>query len=119
MPLLPALAYGFATTFKMRDLARCFVGAKIRQTKTQITAEYEADKLAVGFDFGAIVFINVAAEERTRVIGAVLSKVATDEPHPPLEEDFLIEIKPGIPAHGEVHFDRVTVPELSSPVADL
>jgi uncharacterized Rmd1/YagE family protein len=117
--LLPTLAYGFATTFKMRDLARCFAGAKIRQTKTQITAEYDVDKYAVGFDFGAIVFINIAAEERARVIGAILAKVATDEPHPPLEEDFLIEVKPGISPHGEVHFDRVTVPELSQPMADL
>jgi uncharacterized Rmd1/YagE family protein len=119
MAVLTALAYGFATTFKMRDLARCFSGAKIRQSKTQIAAEYAADRVAFGFDFGAIVFINVPAEERTRVIGTVLEKVATDEPHPPLEEDFLVEVRPDAPAHGDVNFDRVIVPQLDKLVGDI
>ncbi len=119
MPLLPALAYGFATTFRMRDLAPCFAGAKIRQSKTQIVAEYGADRLAVGFDFGAIVFINVPGEERTRAIGAIIAKVATDEPHPPLEEDFLVEIKDTAPTHGEVRFDRVAVPALEPATVDV
>lgn len=119
MAQLPVLAYGFATTFKMRDLARCFVGARIRQAKTQIVAEYGPDRVALGFDFGAIVFVNVAAEERARIMGTVLQRVATDEPHPPLEEDFLIEVQPGAPRHGEVHFDRVVVPELTAPAVEL
>src|SRR5262245_44969755 len=119
MPVLPALAYGFATTFKMRDLAPCFAGAKIRQAKSQIVAEYGPDRLAVGFDFGAIVFINVPGEERTRAIGTILSKVAIDEPHPPLEEDFLVEIKEGAPTQGEVRFDRVAVPALDPATLDV
>lgn len=119
MPPLPALVYGFATTFKMRDLAPCFAGASVRQSKTQIVAEYGQDRIAVGFDFGALVFINVPGEERTRVIGTILSKVTTDEPHPPLEEDFLIEIKPTAPPQGEVRFDRVAVPVLDAPTVDV
>ncbi len=95
MAVLTALAYGFATTFKMRDLATCFVGARIRQAKTQIVAEYAADRFIVGFDFGALVFVNMATEERTRVLGAVTAQVAKEEPHPPLEEDFLIEVRAG------------------------
>jgi uncharacterized Rmd1/YagE family protein len=116
MAVLQALAYGFATTFKMRDLARCFTGATIRTAKSQIVADYGEDRLAVGFDFGAIVFVNLPAEERTRVLGTVTSKVAIDEPHPPLEEDFLIEIKDGPPA---VRFDRVIIPALDAPSADV
>jgi required for meiotic nuclear division protein 1 len=119
MPVLPLLAYGFATTFKMRDLARCFVGARIRQTKTQIVAEYDDSRFALGFDFGALVFVNIPSEERTRVMGLILGKVATEEPHPPLEEDFLVEVVPGTPAEGEVHFDRVVVPELDGPALDV
>jgi uncharacterized Rmd1/YagE family protein len=117
--LLPALAYGFATTFRVRDLAKCFAGAHLRPSKKQIVAEYGPDSFAVGYDFGAVVFINVSGEERTRVVGAILDKVATDEPHPPLEEDFLIELSPDAPPHGEVKFDRVIVRELSGPIVDV
>lgn len=119
MPVLPILAYGFSTTFKVKELAQYFAGATLRYAKGQIAAEYAPDRVAVAFDFGAVVFINVASEERARVVGALLSKVATDEPHPPLEEDFLVEVKPGVPPHGEVHFDRVLVPELTGPVVDM
>jgi uncharacterized Rmd1/YagE family protein len=113
------LAYGFATTFKMRDVATCFVGAKIRQAKTQVVATYAPDRVAVAFDFGAIVFVNVQAEERARVIGAVLARVATDEPHAPLEEDFLIEVREDAPPAGEVRFDRVIVPALDPPIIEI
>src|SRR5215831_2700869 len=117
MAVLTALAYGFASTFKMRDLVRCFAGARIRQAKSQIVAEYGPDRLAVGFDFGAVVFINIPGEERARVLGTILTRVTTDEPHPPLEEDFLVEIKEGTaPA---VRFDRVIVPSLDPALVDV
>src|SRR5262245_9077583 len=117
MAVLTALAYGFASTFKMRDLARCFTGARIRQAKSQIVAEYGPDRLAVGFDFGAIVFINIPGEERARVLGTILTRVTTDEPHPPLEEDFLIEIKEGVAP--TVRFDRVIVASLDATLVDV
>jgi uncharacterized Rmd1/YagE family protein len=116
---LPLLAYGFATTFKMRDLAPCFAGAQVKVQKTQVRAEYGPDRFAVAFDFGAVVFLNVPAEERTRVLGTILARVATDEPHAPLEEDFLVEVTAEAPAHGEVRFDHVRVPDLSAPVVDV
>lgn len=119
MQHLPVHAYGFASTFKMRELIPCFSGARVRQAKTQLVAEYAPDKLAVGFDFGAVVFVNVSSEERARVLGAILSRVATDEPHAPLEEDFTIALDPAAPPHGKVHFDRVVVRELTAPVAEL
>ena len=117
MAVLPAMAYGFATTFTMRELARCFTGAKLRQTKSEIVAEYGPDRVAVGFDFGAIVFINVPGEERARILGTVLSRVATDEPHPPLEEDFLVETKEG--AQPTVRFDRIIIPSLEPAFVDV
>ncbi len=119
MPVLHAHAYGFASTFKMRDLQPCFSGARVRPSKTQIVAEYGPDRFAVGFDFGAVVFVNVASEERARVIGAILERVATDEPHAPLEEDFLIETREGVPPQGIVSFDRVVVSELTAPAVEL
>lgn len=123
MAVLQALAYGFATTFKIRELVKVFTGAEIRPSKSQVVADYGDDRLAVAFDFGAIVFVNVPAEERTRVLGLITARVATDEPHPPLEEDFLIEIKPGTPPPAppapNVRFDRVIVPQLDPATADV
>lgn len=119
MTVLPALAYGFATTFKPRDLARCFAGATVRQSKTQIVSEYGPNSLVVGYDFGALVFINVGGEERARVIGRIMETVARDEPHPPLEEDFPIEIREGASPGAEVRFDRVIVPALTPQIIDV
>jgi uncharacterized Rmd1/YagE family protein len=112
-------AYGFAAQFKVREVAACFTGARLRLSKTQAVAEYQPDGWALAFDFGAVVFVNVSAEERARVLGEIRRRVATDEPHPPLEEDFLIETVPGTPAHGRVSFDRVMVDELNAPSVEL
>ena len=120
MAVLQALAYGFATTFKPRDIARCFTGATLRPSKTQVVADYGDDRVAVAFDFGAVVFVNVPAEERTRVLGTLTATVATDEPHPPLEEDFLIELREGPPTTAAiVRFDRVVVPALDAGTVDV
>lgn len=119
MAVLQALAYGFATTFKIRDVARCFTGATLRQSKTQVVADYGGDRVAVAFNFGAIVFVNVPAEERTRVLGAVTANVAIDEPHAPLDEDFLIELRDGQPPTSMVRFDRVVVPALDPGTVDV
>jgi uncharacterized Rmd1/YagE family protein len=119
MALLPLHAYGFASQFRLRELATCFVGARLRQSKTQVVAEYAPDKLALGFDFGAIVFVNVSSEERARVLGEVRRRVATEEPHPPLEEEFLVEIAPGMTPESKVTFDRVVLSEISAPAIEL
>jgi uncharacterized Rmd1/YagE family protein len=119
MAVFQCHAYGFAAQFKVRELAACFTGARQRLAKTQVVAEYSPDSWALGFDFGAVVFVNVSAEERARVLGEVRRRVATDEPHPPLEEDFLIETVPGTPPHGRVSFDRVTLDELSVASVEL
>jgi uncharacterized Rmd1/YagE family protein len=119
MALLPIHAYGFASQFRLRELSTCFVGARLRQSKTQVVAEYAPDRFALGFDFGAIVFVNVSAEERTRVLGEVRRRVATDEPHAPLEEEFLIEIAPTTSPEGKVTFDRIILNEISAPSIEL
>ncbi len=118
MALLPVHAYGFASQFRLRELVNCFVGARLRQSKTQIVAEYAPDRFALAFDLGAIVFVNVSAEERTRVLGEVRRRF-TDEPHAPLEEEFLIEILPNTPPEGRVAFDRVILAEISPPAIEL
>jgi required for meiotic nuclear division protein 1 len=119
MPQLPVVAYGFEARFKMRELTHCFTGARMRVAKTQLVAEYGPDRYALAFDFGAVVFVNVSSEERARVLGEISRRVATSEPHPPLEEDFLLEIDTAAPAHGRVTFDRVILPDITTPTLEV
>lgn len=118
MAILPIVAYGFAAQFRIRDLAPCFAGATVRLAKTQVFVEYAPDRYAMAFDFGAVVFVNVSGEERARVLAEIRAKVAPDEPHPPLEEDFLLEIGDA-PPQGRVTFDRVVLAELGQPQVEI
>jgi uncharacterized Rmd1/YagE family protein len=63
------------------------------------------------FDFGALVFVDVPEETRAAVLAAV-GKLLPREPHPPLREAFLIEVRPGSRIEVELGFDRVAVPEV-------
>ena len=117
--VLPVLAYGFEAQFRIRDLEACFSGAKIRQTKTQLVAEYDVDKFAVAFDFGAVVFLNVSGEERSRVLAEIRAKVATDEPHNPLEEDYIVQLDPTLATHAQVGFERVMLRALSPGAVEI
>jgi uncharacterized Rmd1/YagE family protein len=67
--------------------------------------------VAYAFDFGALVFINVPEAVRAPVLDA-FAKLLPREPHPPLRESFLVEVRPGARIEIEMAFDRVVVPEL-------
>ncbi|MFO0547719.1 MAG: RMD1 family protein [Polyangiaceae bacterium] len=105
-------AYGFAGTFEVRGLASVFAGASIRTTKKQLVARYSETSAAIAFDFGALVFVDVSAEERARVIAAATAKLDGEEPHAPLEETFTIDVDPSAPPEGVVGFDRARVQSL-------
>ncbi|APR82463.1 Hypothetical protein A7982_07812 [Minicystis rosea] len=79
--------------------------------KTQLVVEWGDDAVAYAYDFGALVFINVPTLEKNAVIAA-FDKLLPREPHPPLREDFLVEVRPGSRIEIEVAFDRVVVPAL-------
>lgn len=117
--ILPVHAYGFETQFRMRDLEPCFAGARIRQTKSQLVAEYEVDQFAVAFDFGAVVFVNISGVERSRVLAEIRNKVATNEPHPPLEEDYIVQLDPELQSHAQVGFERVMLRALSPGAVEI
>lgn len=90
----------------------CFPAeASFRVQKTQLVVEWAPDAVAYAFDFGALVFINVAAPAQAAVVAA-FARLLPREPHPPLHEDFLVEVRPGAPIEIEVAFDRVMVPEV-------
>ncbi len=73
--------------------------------------EWRRDSVVYAYDFGALVFVNVPAATREEILAAVF-KLLPREPHPPLHEDFLVEVRPGSAIEIALSFDRVVVPEL-------
>lgn len=109
---LHVYAYAFAATFRLRDLAPVFADATVEHDKDCLVAQFPGIKtrMAVLFDFGSVVLIGLSKEERERLISSIGSRIGP-EPHPPLTEDFLVEVRPG--AAIEVQFDRVILAEAS------
>jgi uncharacterized Rmd1/YagE family protein len=111
--LVSLRAFAFASTLQPKGVADLFPPEveRTRVTKTIAVLRYGPRKWAVVHDFGAVVFAGV---EQPACMGIVerVHKQAGDEPKPPLEETFAIEIapdqKPG------VRFDRAVVTELDA-----
>lgn len=109
--LYPIQAYSYASTFTLKELAGWFPdGVRIRSKKTYLILEWSRESFAFAFDFGALVFVNVSAETKASIL-RVLDARLMREPHPPFEENFLVEMRDG--ASVEVAFDRVVVPALT------
>jgi uncharacterized Rmd1/YagE family protein len=107
-----AFAYAYASRFVLKDAQACFpAGAATELHKTQLVVTWAPDAVAYAFDFGALVFVNVPDAARLAVIAA-FAKLLPREPHPPLCEDYLVEVRPGARIAIEVAFDRVAVPAL-------
>src|SRR5690348_7552643 len=116
MAVVPVNAFGFASTFKLRDLEPVFAEvAQARVTKDTLVATFGETSWALAYDFGAVVFLGVEATAQQRIIGNIARKLV-GEKHPPMTEDFLVETD----ASGyEVRFDRVLVPKLTLEIADI
>jgi uncharacterized Rmd1/YagE family protein len=116
--VVPVQAYAIASTLRPRDAAACFdsTAVQVKLTKTQLFVQYADQRWALAYDFGALVFINIPPVERERVLAQVLAKVGP-EPHPPLGDDFALEVRPG--SQPDVSFDRAVVPELTRPIVEL
>ncbi len=110
-PTLAVQAYAFAATMQPRTVDALLPASaeRVRLTKTILVVRYGPTSWVVAHDFGAIVFVDVEAPERERGLKALRGLVG-DEPHPPLEETYAIEVTPG--AAPSVGFERVTVGEL-------
>jgi uncharacterized Rmd1/YagE family protein len=117
VPLLGIHAYGFAATFNLKELSPIFaLVGETRLDKDRLSALGPKSAFVLAYDFGGVVFVGVEPPDRDRVVQAI-SKTVGPEPHPPLTEDFLLEVRPG--ASLEVQFDRVIVPEANLPVVDI
>lgn len=106
-----AQAFAFASRFLLAQVAEWFAGApRTRLGKTRISAVWRSDQMAVAFDFGALVFLNVPRAILEPTLDT-FSAGLPNEPHPPLREELLVEVEEG--AKVEVGFDRVRVPALT------
>jgi uncharacterized Rmd1/YagE family protein len=100
-----------SATVQPREVAALFApeAERVRMTKTFAMVRYGARAWAVVHDFGAVVFFGIGEDECDRVMKALLSKLG-EQPHPPLEDSFAVELSPGAPP--AARFDRVVVAEL-------
>jgi uncharacterized Rmd1/YagE family protein len=86
--------------------------------KTQLVVRFQDDALVYAFDFGALVFVNVAEAERNAILAAFAAFLPR-EPHPPLRENFLLEVRPGSRIGIEMAFDRVVVPVFGASTVEV
>lgn len=106
-------AYSFASRFVLRDVLALFPPQTAQRLgKTDLRVEWSRDSVAYAYDFGALVFINVPEAVRSAILDRFIKHLPR-EPHPPLREDFLIEVREGEPIGVEVEFDRVIVPAVN------
>ncbi|MEZ4299561.1 MAG: RMD1 family protein [Polyangiaceae bacterium] len=116
-PSIKALAFAYASRFRLEEAQSWLAGRpSLRDAKTLVVATWDDDEMAFAFDFGALVFFNVPAAIRNATIDT-FSKSLPGEPHPPLREELLVEVRRG--ARVEVGFDRVRVPGLTSMVYEV
>lgn len=112
-----AHAFAFASRFHLAHVADLFAGEPtIGRSKTHVLATWGDDESAFAFDFGAIVFLNVPAATRRATVER-FCRALPSEPHAPLREELIVEIRRG--ARVEVGFDRVRVPALTAAVEEV
>lgn len=123
MRVVPVHAFGIAATLRPRDLATQLGwiptdadDTRYRMTKTFAMARHDPDHWVVLFDFGAVVFFDCGKDERDAFMTKLLA-LLPPEPHPPLVEDYLVELREG--ASPSVAFDRVIVPEIDPTIVEL
>ncbi len=107
---IPVHAYGFAGTLRPKEVAASLVGTEtMRISKTWALVRLEGQGWISLHDFGSLVFFDVPDAEREAQIARVLAALPK-EPHPPIVDDFLIEIEEG--KMPQATFDRATVGSL-------
>jgi uncharacterized Rmd1/YagE family protein len=117
VPTVSVAAYGFAATFKLRDLLPIFQPGSQGEPlmKERMSVSYGPGRWAFAYDFGAVVFVGIDPAEQRLKIGELQRRMER-EAHPPTTESFMIESGGTVT---EVRFDRVVVPELTQDVADI
>jgi uncharacterized Rmd1/YagE family protein len=117
--VVPVHAYGIAGTLKPKDVTPVLGNASesVRVTKTMVIVARGGDRYVAVHDFGAVVFFGHDEAQRKEYLDKLLATVAAPEPHPPVMDDFLVEVREG--AAPETSFDRAIVPELDVPRVEI
>ena len=100
VPTIPAHAYAYAATFRLKDLVPAFAGAEVTIDKDRLVAKFAAEghpAIAFAFDFGSLVLVGLDGPERDKLLRAISPRMAP-EPHAPLPEDYLLLVPPGAKA---------------------
>jgi uncharacterized Rmd1/YagE family protein len=119
---VPVHAFGIAATLRPRDVCNLFGwatdpgDARYRLTKTFAMSRHDEGHFIVVYDFGAVVFFDCSKDERDAFMTKLLASLPP-EPHPPLVDDYLVEIREG--AEPAVTFDRAVLPTLDAHVVEL
>lgn len=124
MRTIPVHAFGIAATLRPREVAALFGWQPSESTgdglyriaKTFAYARHQSGHYIVVHDFGAVVFFDCTKDERDAFMDRLL-KSLPPEPHPPLVEDYLIEVREG--AEFAVNFDRAVIPSLDATTVEL
>jgi required for meiotic nuclear division protein 1 len=118
MPPVAVHAYGFAGTLRPKDGAGCIgPSTNVRVTKTLAIANHGDGRWTVVHDFGAVVFFGFDETARAACVKNILDTQGTAEPHPPLIDDYLVDVSPG--AAPTANFDRAIVPELDEATVEI
>jgi required for meiotic nuclear division protein 1 len=111
-------AFAIASTVPIKQIESYFApdAQRLKTSKTTLVVRYADNSWAVAHDFGVLVFIGVEKAERERVMKRLLTDCA-NENRPPLEESFLVDLRPGTTPSAQ--FDRVLLPELDARSVEL
>lgn len=117
---IPVVAYSFESRFPLKQVLHWFPDGAVasKPLKTHAFVMWERGQ-AFAFDFGGLVFIDVEPRIRDATLAAFQAELPR-EPHPPLREDFLVEIRESVrPGHIETGFDRVVVSALTPAACEV
>lgn len=114
---ITAHAFAYASRFHLEQVKSWFADhPTVRDQKTHVVAVWDDNVMALAFDFGALVFLNVPAVTRNATLDGFLRRLP-NEPHAPLREELIVELRKG--GRVEVGFDRVRVPALTPVVIEV
>lgn len=111
-------AYAIASTLSVKDVEKILAPhtASRKLTKTQLTITSSKDRFIVVYDFGAVVLFGFEEAERKQILDEILAK-AGPEPHPPMQEELVVEIDPECKPQAVT--DRVAVQRLDLETVEL
>jgi uncharacterized Rmd1/YagE family protein len=118
--VVPVHACGIAATLRPREVAALFDFKEgdptHRVTKTLALASGPNGRYVVVHDFGAVVFFGWPKDEQEAFLAKLLATLPP-EPHPPLRDDYLLEVRDDV--EPKVGFDRTVVPVLNASTAEI